>query len=187
MSSKPGPLIIVSGPSGAGKSTLIHRVLEAGKLPLRLSVSATTRPRRPGERDGVDYHFWTEEQYRRALDAGEFLEHAEVHGKRYGTLKSEVDDYLPQGIGVILDIDVQGAEQVRPLYPEHVSVFVKTPDGQFEKRLRERKTEDEASIARRLANARRELEHEGEYQYVVVNDDREAAAGRLLEVIRRHF
>jgi guanylate kinase len=184
---KPGPLIIVSGPSGSGKSTLIRRVMAESGLPLRLSVSATTRGPRAGERDGVDYHFWTEERFRKELAAGGFLEHAVVHGRLYGTLRREVDDYRQRGTGVILDIDVQGAAQVRPLYPDHVSVFVTTPDRVFEERLRARGTEDEAAIARRLANARRELEHAGEYQYVVVNDKLEVAVAFLRDLIAKHF
>jgi guanylate kinase len=183
---KLGPLIIVSGPSGCGKSTLIHRVLQSG-LPLRLSVSATTRQRRDKEIDGQDYYFLTSANFEELLAAGAFLEHAVVHGNLYGTLRREVDDYRPRGIGVILDIDVQGAAQVWPLYPEHVSIFVRAPDGALEKRLRGRGTEDEATIARRLGNARRELEHAGEYQHVLVNDNLEVAVTELRDLIEKHL
>src|SRR5262249_35812009 len=110
-----GPLFILSGPSGSGKTTLIHEVLRDPPGPLRLSVSATTRPPRANEVDGVDYYFWTIDRFMQELHAGGFLEHATVHGHNYGTLKSEVDPYRRQGLGVILDIDVQGAEQVRKL------------------------------------------------------------------------
>jgi guanylate kinase len=184
---KPGPLIIVSGPSGAGKSTLIKRVLAESALPLRLSVSATTRRPRQGEQDGVDYHFWAEERFRQELARGAFLEHAEVHGNLYGTLRSEVDDYRSRGIGVILDIDVQGAAQVRAHYLDHLSVFVRTSDLLFEQRLRGRRTEDEAGIARRLANAQTELARMGEYQHVVVNDDLATAAAQFTALIHDRF
>jgi guanylate kinase len=184
---KPGPLIIVSGPSGSGKSTLIRRVLAADPR-LHLSVSATTRQRRKGEREGVDYHFWDEAHFREQLAAGAFLEHAQVHGSLYGTLRSEVEDWRARGFGVILDVDVQGAAQVRPLYSEHLSVFVAPPSMQvLEQRLRARKTEDEAALGRRLANARRELEHQKEYQEVVTNDDLEVAAARLRDLIDTYF
>jgi len=151
MTTKRGPLIIVSGPSGSGKSSLIRRLLAQGEIPLRLSVSATTRPPRPGEREGVDYYFWTHEQFHRGLKEGAFLEHALVHGQYYGTLLSEIDGYRGQGVGVLLDIDYQGARQVRPTHPEVVSVFVRAPRWEdYEARLRQRDTEDEATIARRL-------------------------------------
>jgi guanylate kinase len=181
------PLIIVSGPSGCGKSTLIRRVLaQDGRL--HLSVSATTREPRQGEREGVDYYFWGEADFRARLAAGAFLEHAEVHGRLYGTLRSEVDDWRARGRGVILDIDVQGAAQVRPLYPDHLSVFVTPPSLEvLEQRLRDRRTETEAAIQRRLANARRELEHAGEYQHVIENDDLEVAVARLRDLFDRQF
>jgi guanylate kinase len=184
-----GPLIIVSGPSGSGKSTLIRRVLDANRYPLRLAVSATTRAKRPGEREGVDYHFWTVERFQEQLAAGKFLEHAQVHGQNcYGTPRDEVDGYREKGKGVILDIDVQGAEQVRRSYPDAVSIFVKLSDwAMYEKRLRLRGSETDAGIARRLETARRELGHIGEYQHVIRNDDLEHAVGELLDVIGRCF
>ncbi len=184
---KPGPLIILSGPSGTGKSTLIQEVLKTSGLPLRLSVSATTRARRKHEQEGVHYHFWTVERFREQLAAGAFLEHAEVYGNLYGTLRSEVDDYRPRGIGVILDVDVQGAEQVRPHYPDHLSVFVRTSDELFAKRLRDRGTEDEAAIARRLSAAGRELARAGEYQHVVINDELALAVAQLTALIGQRF
>src|SRR5262245_7279127 len=107
-----GPLIIVSGPSGSGKSTVVDRVLQDAGLPLRKSVSATTRGQRPGEQDEIDYHFWKRDQFEQEVAAGAFLEWAEVFGNYYGTLKSEVGPYQELGIGVILEIDVQGAAQV---------------------------------------------------------------------------
>jgi guanylate kinase len=185
---KKGPLIIVSGPSGSGKSTVIGRVLAEGSLPLHLSVSATTRPRRKGEIDGVHYHFWTREEFEAHLAAGAFLEFAEVHGNLYGTLRSEVDDYRARGQGVLLDIDVQGAAAVRRLYPECVSIFLCTSGWEaYEQRLRRRGTEDEAAIARRLATARRELGRKGEFDHVVVNDDLDAAVARVRGLVAEAF
>src|SRR5882724_969459 len=122
-----GPLIIVSGPSGSGKSTLIGSLLAEQAWPLRLSVSATTRSKRPAEIDGVHYHFWTREQFLRERDEGGFLEWAEVYGRNwYGTPRREVTPYREQGFGVILDIDTAGWEQVTRLCPDAVSVFLRT-------------------------------------------------------------
>jgi guanylate kinase len=183
-----GPLIILSGPSGSGKSTVIRQLLAAGDLPLRLSVSATTRQPREGERDGVDYYFWTPEQFAAEVGAGGFLEHATVHGSSYGTLRREVESYRQQGTGVILDIDVQGAAQVRARCPDCVSVFLRTSSWEaYEQRLRGRDTEDEAAIQRRLANARRELARSGEYDYQVINDHLDTAVAQLREFVQRQF
>jgi guanylate kinase len=183
-----GPLIILSGPSGSGKSTLIEALLERTDLPLRLAVSATTRRPRPVEIDGTHYHFWTPKQFQAEIDAGAFLEWAEVHGNRYGTLLREVEDYRQKGVGVLLDIDVQGAAQVRRRCPDAVAVFLRTSSWEtYEQRLRQRGTEDEAAIERRLATARRELDHAGEYDIVIINDNLDTAASQLLEVVRRSF
>lgn len=185
----PGPLIILSGPSGSGKSTVIQRLLADPPGPLRLSVSATTRSPRPGEIDGADYHFWTPERFDRELAAGAFLEHAVVHGAAsYGTLAAEVEPYLAGGCGVVLDIDVQGAEQVRQLRPDHVSVFLKASSmAEYEQRLRARGTEDDATIARRLETARDELAHAAGYQYQIINDDLARATAELRGVVGREF
>jgi len=184
-----GPLVILSGPSGVGKSTLIKRLLADGTLPLRLSVSATTRDKRPGEQEGVNYYFWGEEQFRAAVEAGEFLEHAVVHGvHHYGTLKREVERLQNQGFGVVLDIDVQGARLIRERCKIDLSVFIRTSTfEELERRLRDRHTESEEAIQRRLATAREELTHQAEYHEVVVNDDIEEALARLKELIARAF
>ncbi len=179
-----GPLIILSGPSGSGKSTVVRRLLDSFGARMRLSVSATTRPGRRGEVDGVDYHFWTRERFEEAKARDGFLEWAEVHGNCYGTLRSEVEPYLDRGIGVLLDIDVQGAEQVRARCPDHVSIFVKPPSlEELERRLRGRGTESEEAIQRRLANARKELARAGEYQHQVVNDVLERCVAELRQLI----
>jgi guanylate kinase len=185
----PGPLIILSGPSGSGKSTVIQRLLADPPGPLRMSVSATTRLPRPGEIDGTDYHFWTAERFERELAAGAFLEHAVVHGAgSYGTLRAEVEPYLAAGRGVVLDIDVQGAEQVRQIWPGHVSVFLKAPSmAEYERRLRARGTEDEATIARRMETAQAELAHAPGYQYQIINDDLARATAELRGVVGREF
>jgi len=183
-----GPLIILSGPSGAGKSTVIKRLLEEFPGRLRLSVSATTRGRREKEEEGVHYHFWTCQQFLHEVYVGGFLEWAEVHGNFYGTPRDEVEPFLARGVGVLLDIDVQGADQVRPRYPEHVSVFLRTSSLDVLKdRLEKRRTETEASIQKRLANARKELERAGGYQHQVINDDLETALAQLRTILEASF
>jgi guanylate kinase len=182
------PLIIVSGPSGSGKTTVIGRLLKESPLPLRLSVSATTRPRRRGEIDGVHYHFWTREHFEDELRQGSFLEHAEVHGNYYGTLRAEVEPYRAQGVMVLLDIDVQGARQVGEKCTGVVSVFLQTSSlATYEERLRRRGTEDEAALRRRLEAARRELAHAGEYDYAVTNDNLEEAVAQMGAILRHHW
>jgi guanylate kinase len=189
-----GPLIIVSGASGSGKSTVVGRVLRESGLPLRLSVSATTRPPRPGEQPGKAYHYWTVERFERAVADGEFLEHASVHGNCYGTLKTEVEPYRVQGLGVILEIDVQGAAAVRQKCPDNVSVFVRASAGtladelaELQKRLEARGTDTAETIRRRLAGAQRELEWLGEYDHLVINEDLDTAVSGLTAIIRQQF
>src|SRR5262245_57171245 len=140
-----GPLIVVSGPSGSGKSTVLGRALAPGDLPVRLAVSATTRQPRPGERDGVNYHYWDRARFEKEIAADGFLEWAQVFGGNYyGTLRSEVEPFRDKGTGVILEIDVQGWDQVRRRCPELVSIFVVPPSLEvLEQRLRSRGTETE--------------------------------------------
>lgn len=184
----PGPLVIVSGPSGSGKSTVIARLLMTSALPLHLSISATTRLPRPGESDGQQYHFWGPERFEEEVRRGGFLEWACVHQHRYGTLRREVEPYQQQGMGVLLDIDVQGAEQVRRLCPDNVSVFLRAPSlGAYEERLRGRGTEDEAALQRRVEAAARELARANEYDHLIVNADVDVAVSALRAVVERQF
>jgi guanylate kinase len=180
--------VILSGPSGSGKSTLIDQVLEGKRWPLRLSISATTRLPRLDERDGVDYYFWSPEQFERELQAGAFLEWAEVHGFRYGTLQREVEPFRRQGTGVILDIDVQGARAVRRQIPEAVLVFLRTSDFEtYAQRLRRRASENEGKIQERLATAQKELACAEEYDFQIINDDLNAAVDKFHQILDRLF
>jgi guanylate kinase len=183
-----GPLIIVSGPAGVGKSTVVARLLKESSLPLRRSVSVTTRPPRPGETDGVDYHFWTRERFQEQEAAGAFLESATVHGRdQYGTLRSEVDGHRAAGKGVVLVIDVQGAAQVRQRCPDAVSIFLNAPWEELVRRLTGRGTEDEGVVRRRLDTARDELRRVGEYDHEIVNVNMEETVSRLRDLIAGYF
>lgn len=180
----PGPLLILSGPSGSGKSTLISRLLREKQWPLRLAVSATTRPARPGELEGVHYFFWTSAQFQAEVEAGGFLEWADNFGHRYGTPRREVEPWRQRGDGVLLDIDVQGWEQVKAVCPDLVSVFVRTSSLEtLERRLRQRRTESEEAIRRRLDRARLELGRANEYDYQVINDDLDFALAELRAIL----
>lgn len=198
---KSGTAIILSGPSGVGKSTLVAAVRKA--MPeLEFSVSCTTRPPRTGEVDHVHYHFISDEEFVRHVDAGDFLEYAGVFARRYGTLKSEVLDRVARGVDVLLDIDVQGAMQIRQATerdPELKAVcefvFIGPPSVEvLETRLRGRATDSEEQIRLRLDGARRELSHWRKYDYLVINDRVETAAAELeglfrsfrLKTARRH-
>jgi guanylate kinase len=185
---KLGPLIILSGPSGSGKSTVVDQVLKTTDLPLHLSVSATTRAPRPGEQEGIHYYFWSADQFEREVQAGAFLEWAEVHGFRYGTLRREVEPFRQQGDGVILEIDVQGAKQIHRQFPDAVLVFLQTSTfDTYERRLRARGTEDDEKIQRRLAAARRELSSAQEYGFHVINDDLNKAVHDFRTILTRQF
>lgn len=178
-----GILFIVSAPSGAGKTSLVKALLEQ-VTGLVLSVSCTTRTARVGEQDGVHYHFLDRAQFEREIAAGAFLEHAEVFGNHYGTRAADVNRSLAAGQDVILEIDWQGARQVRTQFPEAIGLFVLPPSiAELERRLRGRGTDDAAIIARRMAQARDELTHYAEYSYLVVNDRFERALAALTAII----
>lgn len=178
-------LFVISGPSGAGKGTLLAE-LRKQRPDLGLTVSATTRSPRPGEVDGTSYYFLSDEEFRRRIAAGEFVEWAEVHGHLYGTLVSEVKRLLAKGHSLVLEIDVQGGLNVRKVYPDAVLVFIEPPSLQvLEERLRGRGTEDEASIELRLKNARHEMELADQYDVRIVNDTVDRAAQELGSVMRR--
>jgi len=168
-----GKLVIISGPSGAGKTTVVKRVLQECPLPLMLSVSATTRAPRPGERDGIDYHFLSQEEFARRRDQGDFLECKEVFGRGdwYGTLREPVTAGLAQGKWVVLEIDVEGALQVLESHPEAITIFIHPGSpAELERRLRARSTESEEALRRRLDVARRELTYRERYQHEVINE-----------------
>lgn len=169
-----GQLYVVSAPSGAGKTSLTHALIKrlaARRHEVCFSVSYTTRAPRPGEVDGVDYHFVTEAGFDERIAAGEFLEYAWVFDRYYGTARAETQRLLDSGCDVVLDIDWQGARQVRARMPAAVLIYIQPPSlAELEQRLRSRGSEDEASIARRLAEAEAELAHADEYDYRIVND-----------------
>lgn len=174
-----GMLLVVSGASGTGKGTLVKRLLEEDKS-FCFSVSATTRAPRNGEQDGVDYHFLTEAQYDDLLAKDAFLEHATVHAHRYGTLKEEVYGRMERGQNVLLDIDTQGAFNVMAAAPDCVSVFILPPSyTELRRRLEGRNTERPEEIERRFTNARQEIPLMDRYQYIIVNDDLDAAYAQL--------
>ena len=177
--------MVITGPSGVGKGTLIRHLLD--RVPtLALAVSATTRRPRPGERHGVDYWFLSDAEFDRRLAAGDFLEHAEYSGRRYGTLRSELEQRLAAGRPVVLEIDVQGARQVRDALPEALQVFVAPPSPEaLRARLVGRGTDDPEQVERRLRVAEEELAAQGEFQEVVVNDRLEDAVEALVAIVRR--
>jgi len=182
--------VILSAPSGGGKTTIAHALLERRK-DVGYSVSCTTRRPRPGELDGKDYHFLTRDAFEQRRTAGDFAESAEVHGNLYGTLRSEIARVLDGGRHVVMDIDVQGARQIRTAFPQSVTVFVLPPSGEvLLERLRGRRTESPTELVARLHSALQELRAVEEYEYVVINDDLEravASVGAILdaEVVSR--
>ncbi len=175
---------VITGPSGVGKGTLIELLLE--RIPeLALSVSATTRPPRPGEQDGVSYHFLSDEQFSEGVAAGRFVEHAEYSGRRYGTLRSELERRTAAGHPVVLEIEVQGARQVARALPEAVRIFIAPPSPEaLRARLTGRGTDPPEQVERRLAVAREELAAQDGFAHVVVNDDLEAAIDELEACVR---
>lgn len=183
MSKPSGQAFIISAPSGAGKTSLVAALRERDPK-LALSISCTTRPPRPGERDGVHYHFLDRETFERELAAGAFLEYAEVFGNLYGTRAADVERHLASGRDLILEIDWQGARQVRARLPGVISIFILPPSlEELERRLYRRGTDRPEVIARRLAQARADLAHWSEYDYLVVNDRFEVALDALSAIL----
>ena len=183
-----GKLVVLSGPSGVGKTTVRKQLFEAAPVPLAFSVSATTRPPRPGEQDGVDYHFLSGEEFARRRQRGEFLECFQVFGRDhwYGTLFSEVTPSLEAGKWVILDIDIQGGLSVIQRFPEAITIFLCPPSLEaLEARLRQRHTETEQAVQRRLEQARHELAAADQYRYQVVNDQVDRAVQEICDILIR--
>lgn len=181
-----GKLVIISGPSGAGKSTVVQRLLSDCPVPLRLSVSATTRAKRPGEVDGQHYHFLTQEEFRRRRENGEFLEYKEVfnRGDWYGTLRSEVATGLAEGMWVLLEIDVAGALSVLQQVPDAITIFLHPGSmDELKTRLISRGTETEASLARRLEVAGQEMTFVNQYQHEVINDSVTRAVAKICDIL----
>ena len=179
-----GLLFVIAGPSGAGKTSLVRDLV--GRAPgVEISISHTTRPARPGERDGREYHFVGEAAFRRLADGGRMLETARVFGNWYGTSRDWVDERRRRGADVLLEIDWQGAAQVREKDPEAITVQILPPSVEaLERRLRERGQDDEASIAGRIASASREMSHYPDFDYLVVNERFEDALGELEAIVR---
>lgn len=183
--SERGRLIVISAPSGTGKSSLVRRLLALESSRLVFSVSATTRAPRSGERDGVDYHFLDRPTFEARIAAGEFLEHAEVHGNLYGTLRAGVDDVRSSGRHVLLDIDVQGARQVAASDPTAHLVFIAPPSrAELERRIRGRGLDAPEVIERRLINAVGEMTELGHFDSVVINDNLDEAARTLAGIVQ---
>ena len=181
---KKGILLVVSAPSAGGKGTILKELFQQNET-LRMSVSATTRQPRPGEVDGKDYYFVSRETFQQWVDTGSMLEHAEYVGNCYGTPKAPVEEWLNQGLDVVLEIDVQGGSQIKNLAPACVSVFIRPPTMEvLEKRLRDRGTEDEETICKRLATARQELTFAEGYDYIVINDKLEDAVEDMQAILR---
>ena len=180
----PGNLFIITAASGAGKTSLVKALLEKDAN-LTLSISHTTRKPRLGEQDGTDYHFVEEQAFMEILRAGGFLESAQVHSARYGTSQKAVDEPLQTGRDVILEIDWQGAEQVRNIYPEAITIFILPPSLEtLEKRLRGRAQDSEEVIAKRLAAAREEMRHLVEFDYVTINDVFDDSLQDLIAIVQ---
>jgi guanylate kinase len=181
------PVLVITGQSGAGKGTLIKRLL-ADFSELELAVSATTRPRRPGEVEGRDYYFVSDEEFDRKLDAGEFLEHHVFPwGQRSGTLLSEIERVNGEGRVCVLELETDGSIEVARVVPGAVTIFVTAPIEELERRLEERATESSGEIGERIELAKTQLERAGEFDYVVQNDELERAAGELAGIVRREL
>jgi guanylate kinase len=180
-----GRLFVITAPSGAGKTSLIDAVMKDDPS-LKISVSYTTRAPRRGEQEGVDYHYVDDATFLAMRERGEFLESAEVHGNRYGTSKQVILDAVKRGEDLILEIDWQGARQVRALYPDCVGIFILPPSiEELERRMRARGQDSDAVIQRRVQNARGEMDHAGEFDYAIINKDFDTARRELAGIIQK--
>jgi guanylate kinase len=178
-----GSLYIVAAPSGAGKSTLVNALLKR-ESDIKLSVSYTSRGPRPGEQNGVHYHFVSSETFMAMVDRGEFFEYAIVHGDLKGTARTAVEQQLAKGLDVLLEIDYQGARLVRHLMPDSISIFILPPSREeLERRLRSRAQDSEEVIRRRLAGSRAEISHAHEFDYIIVNENFERALDDLTTIV----
>ncbi len=181
-----GTLYVIAAPSGAGKTSLVKALIESLEH-IRVSVSYTTRAARPGEQEGVNYHFISHEQFEKMLDGSEFLEHAQVFDNYYGTGQAWADSELKKGVDVILEIDWQGAQQIRRLHPDCASIFILPPSREtLEQRLRQRNQDSDEIIARRMQGAVEEMNHYVEFDYLVINDDFQTALADLQSIVKSH-
>ena len=179
-------LIVLSAPSGGGKTTICKKLLERNP-DFRLSISATTRKRRTTERDGVDYYFLSEEQFREMIKNGDFLEYEQVHGYYYGTLKKTVETFLQEGYSILFDIDVNGALKIKQHYPEALLIFIQPPSlEELKKRLRNRKTDDPSEIEKRLKRLPEEYAKSVYFDHIVVNDELDDTVKKIEHIIRTH-
>lgn len=187
MSQTTGNIFIISAASGTGKTTLVSRLCAKPDNKIRVSISHTTRPPREGEQDGVHYHFVSKEKFMELVGQGEFLEHAEVFGNYYGTSMKGVQDLCSSGFDVILEIDIQGAEQVRRLLPDAVGIFILPPSlTELSQRLCGRQTDSEEVVARRLLEAEQEIQQAFAFDFVVENKDLDTAEADLLHIFKAH-
>lgn len=181
-------MLLITGPSGVGKKTLISKILKDSSLNLVFSVSITTREKRPGERDGVDYIFVSKDEFRRMIADGEMLEYAEFFNNYYGTSKKWVESKLKQGINVLLEIETMGFHQIQRQFPNLVSIFILPVSIKaLEQRLRHRGTENDADIAMRLEKAEKEIQEANLFKYRIINEDLEKATAELDEIIRNEL
>ncbi|MBQ9329263.1 MAG: guanylate kinase [Solobacterium sp.] len=188
MSNEKGLLIVISGPSGVGKGTVIKEIIDDPDLALSYSVSMTTREKRAGEEEGVNYYYVSREQFEQTRDEGGLLEWTEFVGNYYGTPLAEVERIRKEGRNVLLEIEVEGCMQVKEKVPDALTIFIVPPSvKELENRIRGRRTEAEEIVQQRLAKATRELEMTGQYRYVVCNDDVKLAADIIRVIIRHHM
>jgi guanylate kinase len=182
-----GTIVVIAAPSGAGKTSIAKEILRRNPV-LRFSVSATTRPMRDGELEGKDYFFLAKDEFRRRVDAGEFVEWEEIYGNYYGTLQCEVDAALAGGRHILFDVDVKGALSIKRKYPQALLIFVSPPSlAVLEQRLRARRTEDEKTLARRLERVPMEMAQASKFDRVVVNDALDRAIAEVQEIVEHHI